>query len=326
MKKTLRTILIVLVSAALLFGGFCAVSRLVFHRSPMATAAAIYLRLGGVMNKMSEEEAGEYLEERRGAEDEPPSLPVNKLKSSARSEERFGCRMFVFEGSEEPERTVIYIHGGAYVNEISAFHIFYCDKLAVAANARVIAPLYPLAPDHTYVETYDIVRRLYLRERENGLPITLMGDSAGGGFAAAFAEYLVSEGLPLPSSLVLFSPWVDVSMSGGRYEELEAVDPMLNSERVIPFGKAWAGGADTRDPMISPLFGDVTGLPPTLVYVGTREILLYDVEAFCDKLIEAGVDAKLVVGEGMNHVYPVYPIPEADAALDETAEFICSAK
>lgn len=326
MKKPVRTVIIILAAAAFLFGGFCAVSRIVFRRSPMATAAEIFLRLGGVVKKMSEEEAEGYLEARSGSEEELPTLPENKLKSRAHTEERFGCTVFVFEGSDEPDNTVIYMHGGAYVNEMTAFHIFYCDKLAASANARVIAPLYPLAPDHGYAETYELMRGLFTEESEKELPVTLMGDSAGGGFAAAFCEYLISEGLPLPSRLVLFSPWVDISMSGSGYDELASVDPMLNRERLIPMGKAWAKELDTKDPLVSPLFGDVTGFPPTLIYVGTREILLYDVKAFYEKLTSSGADAKLIVGEGMNHVYPIYPIPEAEAALGETVDFIRSAK
>ena len=326
MKKPLKIILIAIAAAALVVCALWAVSRVVFHRSLMASAAELFLRCGGVVKNRTVEETEAYLEERRKNGDEPFSLPAYGYESEVSRLDGYGCEVVVFSGSDEPKRTVIYMHGGAYVSEITVFHTAYCDRLARAANARVIVPIYPLAPNHTYKETYDIVTRIYLDEKEKALPITLMGDSAGGGFAAAFAEYLASSGLPLPSSLVLFSPWVDVSMSGDRYDELAAVDPMVERDRVIPAGRAWAGDTDTRDPMISPLFGDMTGLPPTLVYVGTREILLCDVEAFYDKLIEAGVTAKLVVGEGMNHVYPVFPIPEAEAALEETAEFIRSAK
>ena len=222
--------------------------------------------------------------------------------------------MLIFSGSDDPDRIVLYLHGGAYVNEINPAHILFCDKLAKEVNAAVYAPVYPLAPNHTYAETYRILESFYRDLQKDHKPVTLMGDSAGGGLAAAFSEYLAGIHLPEPEHLILFSPWVDVSMSG-NYEAFVNADPVLGAEELRRMGEVWAGDLDPKDHKVSPLFGDVSGLPDTLIFTGTREIFYPDITAFFDKLKAAGVKAELIVGENMNHVYPLYPIPEAKSAV-----------
>ena len=149
-----------------------------------------------------------------------------------------------------------------------------------------------------------------------------MGDSAGGGLTIAFCQYIATLGLAQPSHLVGISPWVDVSMTTSDYNAYQATDPMLGAPGAAAMGKAWAGELDTKNYMVSPLFGDVTCLPDTTLFTGTREILCPDIVAFYEKMRAAGMNVKLIVGEGMNHVYPVYPIPEARRALQVIAEII----
>lgn len=321
MKKGLKIVLIILLVLAAAVGVSAAVSRIVWHRSLMANVVELYLRIAWGNRDMPAEEAEAILDKKRAEGDAAYSAPGMFFMSNFEELEINGLDVLIFSGSDSPERTIIYIHGGAYVNEITRFHLRFCDKLAKKTNARVMVPIYPLAPNHTFTETYELVGWVYDKELKRGLPITLMGDSAGGGFAAAMAMDLAATGNPLPDSLVLISPWVDVSMSGD-YGELAKVDPMLGVDRLTVFGKSWAGELDTKDPLISPLFGNAEGLPKTLIFTGTREIFYGDLEAFYEKLDSAGVDAKLVVGEGMDHVYPLYPIPEADRAMKEIVRFI----
>ncbi|MBR6428904.1 MAG: alpha/beta hydrolase [Clostridia bacterium] len=322
MKKTVKTALYALAAAALASGLFCAFSHIVYGRSAAATAVELYLRVATRGRMMTEEETLKLMRERAEAEDGPLELPRLKYASEVEDTELFGCRMMVFSGSDAPERTVIYMHGGAYVNEITRYHLRFCDTLAQRVNARVIAPIYPLAPNHGYAETYEIIDALYDAELSRGLPIIMMGDSAGGGFAAAFCEKLVREGRPLPQSEVLLSPWVDVSMSGSDYAAYRDTDPMVGLERIRTMGKSWARELDTKDPLISPLYGSAEGLPKTLVFLGTRELLYPDIVEFCEKLENAGVPVQLEIKRGMNHVYPVYPIPEAKEAMDIIEEFV----
>lgn len=262
-----------------------------------------------------------YMEERSLVEDEAYKIPKMLYHTKVESKNKFDCQMIVFNEAETTERTVIYLHGGAYVNEIVPPHIVFCDKIAKKTNATVFAPIYPLAPNHTYEETYRIVEDLYKFALEMGKPITIMGDSAGGGLSAAFCEYLASSDFEQPEHLILISPWVDVTMSGD-YDDYIECDPALGVE-VREFGKSWAGDLDPKDYMISPLFGDVSQFPQTTLFVGTHEIIYPDILKFYDKLISSDIDAKLFVGEEMTHVYPIYPlVPESREAFNQIVEII----
>ena len=229
--------------------------------------------------------------------------------------------MIVYNDVEDAERLVIYLHGGIYVNEMRKPHVIFCDKLAKKVNACVFAPVYPLAPNHTYEETYEIVEKLYRHLLEMDKPIVIMGDSAGGGLSVAFCEYLAANDLPQPQNLIPISPWLDVSMSGD-YDEVE-FDPMLGIDGLREMGETWAGDLDPKDYKVSPMFGDVSNLAKTTLFVGTHEIFYPDVVKFYNKLIENGVDAELNVGEEMTHVYAIYPlVPESKEAFNHIVEVI----
>ena len=265
--------------------------------------------------------AAEHMQERSLEEDETYEIPKMIYHTKVESRDLFGCQMVIFNEGEDIERLVIYLHGGIYVNEIKLPHITFCDKLAKKINATVFAPIYPLAPNHTYEETYQIVENLYKDLLKMNKPIIIMGDSAGGGLSAAFAEYLMVKDLPQPENLILISPWLDVSMSGD-YDEVE-FDPMLGVDGLREMGETWAAGLDSKDYKVSPLFGEVKGLAKTTLFVGTHEIFYPDVVKFYNKLKENGVDAELNVGEGMNHVYAIYPlVPESKEAFKHIVETI----
>ena len=266
--------------------------------------------------------AHEHLEERSLDEDEPYKLPKRIYHTKVKIDELFGCQMVVFNENPDAERFVIYLHGGAYVNEIQPLHIAFCDKIAKKVNATVIAPIYPLAPNHTYKETYEIVENLYDDILKKNKPIAIMGDSAGGGLSAAFCEYLEYKDLPQPQHLILISPWVDVSMSGD-YDEYRDIDPMLGVDGAREMGKAWAGDLDLKDYRISPMYGDMMGLPKTTLFVGTHEILYPDVVEFYNRLKGSGVDVDINVGREMTHVYPIYPgVPESRDAMNKIVDIL----
>ena len=267
------------------------------------------------------DKADEHMRERSLEEDEYYEIPKMIYRTKVESKDMFGCQMVIFNEDEDTERSVIYLHGGIYVNEIKLPHISFCDKLAKKVNATVFAPIYPLAPNHTYEETYEIVENLYRHLLEIKKPIIIIGDSAGGGLSAAFAEYLAVNDLPQPENLILISPWLDVSMSGD-YDEVE-FDPMLGVDGLREMGETWAAGLDPKDYKVSPLFGEVDELPKTTLFVGTHEIFYPDVVKFYNKLKDNGVDAELNVGEGMTHVYAIYPlVPESKEAFKHIVEII----
>lgn len=269
-----------------------------------------------------ENKADELMKKRALDEDETYKIPKLIYHTKVKSKQIFGCQMITFNENTDTKNLVIYLHGGAYVNEIESVHIIFCDKLAKKANATVFAPIYPLAPNHTYEETYEIVKNLYDYLLKFNKPITIMGDSAGGGLSASFCEYLAVNELTQPEHLILICPWVDVSLSGD-YEDYIDIDPMLGVDGARKMGEAWAGDLDTKDYMISPLFGNVEKLPQTTIFVGTHEIIYPDILKFYNKLKDNGIDVVLNIGEEMPHVYPIYPlVPESKEAFNKIVETI----
>ena len=266
------------------------------------------------------DKATEHMQERSLEEDEYYRIPKMLYRTKVESKDMFGCQMLTFNDIDSAERLVIYLHGGIYVNEIRLPHIIFCDKLAKKVNACVFAPIYPLAPNHSYEETYEIVEKLYDYLLTLKKPVIIIGDSAGGGLSAAFSEHLAVKNKPQLENLILISPWVDVSMSGDYDVEF---DPMLGVDGLRKMGETWAGNLDPKDYKVSPLFGQVSKLPKTTLFVGTHEIFYPDVVKFHDKLKNNGVETELIVGEEMTHVYPVYPlVPESKEAFRKIVEII----
>ena len=311
--RVLKTICMILAILLVLFGALEVSSRLAYHRSGIATIAEWVLRLGGTKTKFTDPDAcAEYIDLRAKAE---PYTLGTKVKSSVSEEKINGSTVYTLTPGSAPEYIVLYLHGGAYVNDASNMYFSFLDKLAQQVNARVIVPIYPLAPTHTWDETFAILTEIYLSQlKDANLPVIIMGDSAGGGLSVAFCEYLAQEGYRQPDKMILFSPWMDVSMSNPKAADFEDADPMLSAYGLVEMGKTWAGDLPLEDYRISPIFGDISVLENVYLFVGTREIFYPDVTDFYSMLTEQGVQAKLYIGEGMNHVYPLYPIPEASAA------------
>lgn len=234
---------------------------------------------------------------------------------ATRHEDSANGRVFYINEKSTSKYVVFYIHGGAYVYDIIAFHWLFIEKLVKSTDAHVIVPAYRLVPFATYKEAYDLIVPLYqaCREANSEKKIIMMGDSAGGGLSLALTEFFKSEGIRQPDELVLLSPWVDVSMENEDIPKYASVDPFLDAEAVKPAGKRWAGDLDVHDWRISPIYGDLTGIRNATVFVGTDGILYPDITKFFGMLDEDASN-ELIVGEGMNHVYPLFPIPEAVSA------------
>lgn len=266
---------------------------------------------------LSSAEASEQFLRKRSAEEDGP-FPLAPLVHAGHGSlvDFEGIQVIVYGELNSADKAVLYLHGGAYTEEILPFHMNFCSRMAARINAYVIVPLYPLAPNHTWRETYVLLTDLYEQILANKrVPLTIMGDSAGGGLAAAFCQYLNRIRLAQPDHLVCLSPWVDICMTDSDYGPYRPTDPMLDVPGLQTIGKAWAGELDVRDPRVSPTFGDCSGLPKTLIFTGTREILYPDILAFYEKMKAAGCDVELIVEEGMNHVYPLYGLPESRTAV-----------
>jgi acetyl esterase/lipase len=146
-----------------------------------------------------------------------------------------------------------------------------------------------------------------------------MGDSAGGGLSLAITEKLKADGIRMADELILISPWVDVAMDNPTIEAFTEVDPWLWPDSVRVCGRMWAGEAGTGDWHVSPIYGDLSGIVHVTVFTGTKEVILPDTLRLFEKL-DRNADNKLIVGDGMMHVYPLMPIPEAHQAQQEIFE------
>jgi monoterpene epsilon-lactone hydrolase len=229
-------------------------------------------------------------------------------------------------GSEQPPgRSVVYLHGGAYVRGLVPWHWRFAVPLADALDARAVLPAYPVAPEFTFEDSFDEMVSLVeevIAESPDG--VVLAGDSAGGGYALAVAEALRDRGGPQPERLVLIAPWVDLTSSAPGTLEADERDPWLSYEHLSLYASFWAGSEDRAalaDPRVSPGLDDLAGLPPALMFCGTRDLL----QPACDVLFEradaAGWSLEYVVAPGLMHVYPLLPIPEAKAAFEHIVEF-----
>ncbi|MFE3193622.1 alpha/beta hydrolase [Nocardia sp. NPDC059240] len=225
------------------------------------------------------------------------------------------------------DRVLVYVHGGGFTLGSLASHGELAARLGRAAGVRVLFPEYRLVPEQVYPAVLTDVRTVWnwLRE-EQGLAassIALAGDSSGGNLIAALLLQLRDEGADLPAAAVLLSPVLDLTASGASMTERESQDPIFKPVMIRGIFADYLAGADPREHSASPLFADLTDLPPTLVQVGTAELILSDSERFAEAALATGVDVTLNVGEGLPHVYQtMHGTPEAAAATDEIAVFL----
>lgn len=276
-------------------------------------AVAVILRLTRKPGTATVERA-----HRRIAARKRPSAPPAALRRrhsvSSRQVEGFPCHTVAPKG-RSAARGAVYIHGGAYINGMAPQHWTMVSRLA-DAGVRVDVPDYGLAPGHTYREAYPFLTTVYRRLLDEMDPatVTIAGDSAGAGLALGFAQTLEDHGLPQPRGLVLISPWLDLTLADPAVAAAEARDPWLTRIGLVEAGRAWADGDDPAAPRLSPMNGRLTGIAPTQVYVGTRDLLYPDVLRFQKRAAAEGLQVELTVRDGAVHVYPLIPVPEGRAA------------
>jgi epsilon-lactone hydrolase len=227
--------------------------------------------------------------------------------------------------SSEDRPRILYLHGGAYTGGSLASHRALAGRLARACAREVVAVDYRLAPEHPYPAGLDDVRTVYHHLLDVGTAprdLVVMGDSAGGGLTTALLVDLRDRGEALPAGAVLFSPWLDLTLTSDTVRTKADEDPVLRATALGRSARAYAG-EDLRRPGVSPVFADPAGLPPMLILVGTAEILLDDSRTFAARARSAGVAVDLDVEDGLVHVWPFLDgIPEAAAAADRVATWV----
>ncbi|MEJ5913254.1 alpha/beta hydrolase fold domain-containing protein [Pseudokineococcus sp. 1T1Z-3] len=215
-----------------------------------------------------------------------------------------------------PSSVLVYVHGGAYVGPPLSQHWDLMAALAKEADATVLAPLYPLAPQGTAAPVVaamvELHRELLARD---GVAPAWAGDSAGGGLALATALALRAAGEPLPPHLALLAPWVDLSLRNPGIAAFAGRDRLLDVAALRHDGDLWRAGLPVDDPRVSPVVADLQGLPPLTVVVGTRDLFTPDCRLLAERARAAGVDVVLEeYAEGF-HVFPAVTwLPESRAA------------
>lgn len=224
------------------------------------------------------------------------------------------------------DRVILYTHGGGYISGSITDHRGVVAKLVKRCGVGALLFEYRLAPEHPFpaaVEDSVTVYRWLLDQGFKPGQIILAGDSAGGGLALVLLLALRQRSIPLPAGAVAISPWTDLLSTGGSYTANAEI--CLSPEGTwTAFGDHYAAGQDKGQPLISPLYGDLQGLPPLFITAGGAEVLRDDAVQFAEKARVAGVEVTLIVGEGLFHCYPVMAplFPEATRAMNDLCAFI----
>ena len=242
----------------------------------------------------------------------PPAFVTRGLEVERSDFE--GVTVWTLQPPEPSTAYVVAVHGGAYAAEASIFHYLTYAALARETGATVVVPDYPLVSGggtaaQVVPVTADLIAQLIAQHGAEN--VSVLGDSAGGGLAVAAVRTLVERGVETPARMVLLAPWLDVTMSDPLSAAIR--DPLLTVASLRKFGTKWAGDLDPTDPIVSPLFGSLDGLPPTTVFSGSRDMLAADALRLRDRVIAEGItDVTFVLRNGLIHDWPIFPfLPEA---------------
>ena len=229
--------------------------------------------------------------------------------------------------ADEVKRTILYLHGGGYYFCSPETHRSITLALGTGTNARVFVPDYRLAPEHRFPAAIEDAVAAYRGLLAAGMPadrIVIAGDSAGGGLALATLLSLRHAGLPLPAAAVLFSPWTDLAATGTSIHANNKRDPLFWGDSVAKAARLYLGDAAPTDPLASPLYADLDGLPPLFIQASDSEVLLDDSTRLAEKARQAGVPVSFRPWHKLPHVWQFFTtfLPEARQAPAETADFI----
>lgn len=225
-------------------------------------------------------------------------------------------------------KVLVYVHGGGYTILGANSTLNNSVPMANATGLRVISIDYSLAPSSKWNEITSEVVSVIKALEDNGTStdnIVMYGDSAGGGLVASSVLKISDEGIGVPAAIALWSPWTDVSGAGDTYSTLKDSDPFISESMVKNMGGAYANISDQKNPYASPVYGNFSkGFSPTLIQVGTKEVLLSDSVRLYQSLDQANLPVKLDVYEGMPHVFQttLYGTPESSLAILKTSEFL----
>jgi monoterpene epsilon-lactone hydrolase len=252
----------------------------------------------------------------------PRQLPTAKqrAKLNIREEAFDGHPVWHIAPKQGGSRTLLYFHGGGYVYAASNFHWGFLCHLAEAHNISIIAPLYPLAPEHSAETTTRFALDLYrhVLASHSVEDLVMGGDSAGGGLTAATLMAARDAGLPLPARALLICPWLNAEPDHPDQAIIEPRDAILTRSGIADAGRIYADTLPVQDPRVSPIHGDWSGFPPLYVLSGGDDILVADARALQARLPDHVYQEEA----GMIHDWPIFTFPESRAAQKRMAAFI----
>jgi len=236
------------------------------------------------------------------------------------------CDEFKIRGSNS-KKTLLYIHGGAFVFQTPALHNGFLARLVGRLDLHVIAPDYPLAPEQPFPAAIESCFELYkslIEDGINGNDIILGGDSAGGNIALVLMQRIKKHNLPMPVCSFLLSPATDMIQSGLSSVENRFSDVMFSLEAMLYFRQLYVkGDIDLHNEEISPLFSDFTGYPPCMIHVSSSELMRDDSTRLAEYMKAKGVDVKLQLWHNMPHVFGIFEqLPESKVLVKQLSEFI----
>ncbi len=239
---------------------------------------------------------------------------------------------WVTVAESDPNRRILYVHGGGYVIGSRATHRRLCENIARAAECAVLNLDYRLAPEHPFPAAVDDAIAGLQFVQANGpdgpgapASVFVAGDSAGGGLTLATLLAARERGVPMPDGGIAISAWTDLAITGETYQTRADADPMISADSGIEgMAQMYLGEADAETPLASPLYADYAGLPPLLLQVGDHEVLLSDTTRVAERAREAGVEVSEEIWDEMFHVWHAFApmLPEGQQAIERIGEWV----
>ena len=266
----------------------------------------------------------------RAGQNKIGDLMMHGSRKDVEIEKRFFCNFeaaWITPYGEPRGGVILYLHGGGYVCGGIDYAVGFGSVLAKKLSVPVFCPAYRLAPENRFPAALDDAFEAYTYLIESGYSadkIVLCGESAGGGLIYSLCLKLKQLNMPLPCGIVAISPWTDLTASGSSYEENKDKDPSMTKERLSFFADAYIDRENRADPFVSPLFGDLSNFPPSIIFAGGDEIMLDDATAIHKALAEAGCRASIHIAPGLWHGYMLYNIKEAASDFNLINSFLKS--
>lgn len=254
--------------------------------------------------------------------------PPGKIKRKASIENKkfLNSNVFYLQSNKQRinSKIILYFHGGAFISGITGLHWNFVEKLSKSSGYKVILPEYPLAPENNYIDTTNFVLELYkyLLNEYDSSQIQIIGDSAGGSLLVSLSLLLNKNTIPQPARLILLSPWLDLSLSNPEIKNLEKNEIMLSTGKLGTASKLYSNNTDTKNSLISPIYGDLKALPETHIFIGNHDLLFADAIRFKNLAEASGSYIKLYEYDKMMHVWMIFPIPEASEVIKQINKII----